>query len=101
GSEPYTQILGTQVGMQTLGEFLVLARIADEAGIEFNCLADQRSCIGDELLGHTGTAKEGFWNVALRLIYRVNSNGRRSLMNACVQTLYIAQIDVRKNRVRD
>ncbi len=68
--------------------------VADEARIEFDRLADQRSRVRDECVWNAAAAEKGFWNFALRFIDRVNSYRGRSEMITRVQTFYMSQINV-------
>ena len=60
----------TQLRMQPLGEFFILRAVADEAGMilkRFDC-SDERGDKGNKLLRYATAEKEGFRNLAARLV---------------------------------
>jgi hypothetical protein len=54
GSKPTPNASGSQIGVQSVGELLVLCRVADEQGLELNPRTDQRSHVFNEVLGNAG-----------------------------------------------
>jgi len=64
GREPAAHPLALQVGVQPLGELLIAARVADEAGIELYGSPDQRAGVGDERVRDAGATQEGIGDVA-------------------------------------
>ena len=57
---------------------MVLARIADDAGIELDRIAGERLHVNDQVLGNTRAAQKGFGNVAFEFMNRVNADGGRA-----------------------
>jgi hypothetical protein len=80
-----------------LGKLLVTARVADEAGIELNRLAHERSDIGDEVIGNAGPAEKDFGDFPAGPIYRVNSHSRWALVVHGFQSPDGTQIKIREN----
>jgi hypothetical protein len=60
--------------MQALGEALVFAGVADEAGIKLDWPADQRPGERDEIVRHASASEEGLRDLTLRQVDRVDSN---------------------------
>src|SRR5271157_6330552 len=83
-----------QAFVQTVGKLLVLARIADEAGVEFNRAADKGTDVGDELVGEARAPQEDFRDFALGAIDRIYPDRGGSLMAHGLQSLGSAQIDI-------
>jgi hypothetical protein len=54
--EPAANAFALKVGMKAVGELLVLARIADEAGIELDRLVQQRRQVVDQVVGQADAA---------------------------------------------
>ncbi len=64
--EPAANAFILQAFVQAVGKLLVLARIADEAGVELNRAADKGTDVGDELVGQARAAKEDLGDFAFR-----------------------------------
>ena len=58
GREPAAHALVLQVGVEALGELLVLRRVADEAGVELDRLVQQRGQIVDQVVRQADAAQE-------------------------------------------
>src|SRR5208337_5409917 len=69
--KPAAHAFVLQAFVQTVGELLVLAGIADEAGVELNRAADKGTDVGDELVGKARAAQEDFRDFALRAVDRI------------------------------
>src|SRR5271166_749367 len=95
--EPAAHAFILQAFVQTVGKLLVLARIADEAGVELNRTADQGTDVGDELVGKARAAQEDFRDFALGAIDRINADGGRPIMANGLQAFGCAQIDIGKD----
>ncbi len=78
GCKPAAHTFVLQVGVQTLGEFLIFSRVADETGVELDRGGDKRRNEGDEVVGNAGASQEDPGNPALGAIDSVNPDGRRS-----------------------
>ena len=64
-----------QAFVQAVGKLLVLACIADEAGVELNWAADKGTDVGDELVRKARAAQEDFGDFALRAIDGIHTDG--------------------------
>ncbi len=93
-SKPATYAFALQIGVQTFGKVLVLARIADEAGIVAYWCVCQGTCIGDESVTESCSAQENLRNVAARTDKSVNANGRRPDMSHCLKPPHLLKVDV-------
>ena len=94
--KPATNVLALQVGKQAVGEFLVFAGIADEAGVKLQRLPDQRTHEVDEVVGNAGATQKAHRNLSLGTVDRINADCRRSFMLYGFDSLDRAQIDIRK-----
>src|SRR5271157_4756726 len=83
-----------QALVQTVSKLLVLARIADEAGVELDRAADKGTDVGDELVGQARAAQKDIWDLALRAIDRINADGGGSSMAHGLQSFDRGQIDI-------
>ena len=93
--EPAADTFVLQVGMEALGKFMVLVRVADEAGIELDRLIQKRRQVVDEVVGQTAAAQKskgqrtGAFQGAL-------VDGARSVMITVIQALGVGQVGVRE-----
>jgi hypothetical protein len=56
GRESAAHALVLQVSVEAAGEFLVLARMTDEAGVELDCAVQQRRQVIDQVVRHADAA---------------------------------------------
>jgi hypothetical protein len=77
GRKPAPDVLALQVGAESLCEFLILGRVADEAGIEIDRRAHQGTGECDELVRHPATAQKGFRDFSVRSVEGVDPNRGR------------------------
>jgi hypothetical protein len=75
GRKPAAYPLGLQVGIEAFSKLLVLARIADEAGVELEGVPNQRFDVGDEVLWDACSPQEHFGDLAVRKVERVDPDG--------------------------
>src|SRR5664279_2142935 len=94
--EPATHAFILQAFVQAVGELLVLARIADEAGVELYRTGD-RLDVSDEVVRHTTAPQEDFRDFALGAIDRIHADGGRAIMAQGLQSFGRAQIDIGKD----
>src|SRR5271169_3535129 len=92
--KPAAHSFTLQAFVQAVGKLLVLARIADEAGVELNRAADKGTDVGDELVGQAGAAQEDFRDFALGAIDRIYADRGGAHMRYGVQPFGCAQIDI-------
>ena len=74
--EPAANTTALEGVMQPAGEGGILAAVADEAGVELDRAVGQRGEIGDEIFGDARAAKEDLWDVALRTMDSIDTDGR-------------------------
>src|SRR5215510_15842941 len=65
---PAAHAVVLKVCIEAFSEVLILARIADETGIEVDWGIDQRLVKRDEAVRHAAAAQEDFRNLALRFV---------------------------------
>jgi hypothetical protein len=66
--------------VETLAKLFVLVAVADEAGIEVNCLAQQRRQVPDPGIWNAATFEKGLWYLAFGFENCVYANRRWALM---------------------
>jgi len=94
--KPAAHPLGLQVSIESIGELLVLGRIADEAGVELDGPPHQRADISDELVGNAAAAQKCLGNLAAGAVDGVNADSGRPRVDDGFKTFGPAQVDVSK-----
>src|SRR4051812_11503969 len=96
--EPAAHAFVLEIGVEAVGELLVLARIADEAGEELDRLVQQRGQVVDQVIRQADTAQEGEgqWTRALQ---GSMVDGAWSSMLAGFQALCPHQIGISEYRL--
>jgi hypothetical protein len=56
--KPAADSFGLQVGIKAIGELLIFAGVADEAGVVLDGFADERADVGDKAVGNTRATQE-------------------------------------------
>src|SRR3954454_9886551 len=96
--EPAAHALVLEVGVKAVGELLVLARIADEAGVELDRLVQQRWQVVDQVVWQADAAQEG-QGQRTRTLQGLMVDGARAVMQASFQSLCPRQIGIPEYRL--
>src|SRR5258708_1200395 len=64
GRKPATDSFMLQISIEPFGKCLILAGMADEAGVVVNRLDDKRAHIGDEGIWNASFAEKYFWDIS-------------------------------------
>jgi hypothetical protein len=63
-----------EITIQALGESIIVARIADKAGIVLNGLTSERSSVGNECVGNSSPPEKYIRDFAFRTVNCINTN---------------------------
>ena len=96
---PASHAFGLQVGIEEFDKFLVLARVANEAGVVLDGVLNQGAGIGNEGIRQACLSQEGLRNVSFQSQEGIRPNDRRAKMPHCFQSLHGSQIDISKDRL--
>ncbi len=96
-SKPATNAFGSQVSMEAFDKLLVLAGIADKAGVVLNGVLNQGTDIGNEGIGEACLTQECLRNVSFRPQEGICPDGRRTLMDESFQSLHHSQVNISKD----
>ena len=96
GVPPAAHVVLLQVHVQPVDERLVLARVADEAGVELDRLAVPRRVEVDEVVGQAAAAQERRRQIA-RLLDGAVVDGARTQVLHRFETLRPRQVGVRED----
>src|SRR5260370_1421134 len=93
-SKPTTHAVALQVSIQPFSKVLVLASIANKAGVVFDRMGHQRTHVGDEVLWNTSSAQKDLRNMACGAVDGINANSRWISMLHCLKPFHSTQINV-------
>src|ERR1700756_442777 len=94
GREPAAHTFTLQVRIQTVSEFLIFRRVADETRIEFKGLPSERIHVINEDVGNARTAQKHQRNLALRAVDGVDPDSRRTTMMYRFEAPHFAEVVV-------
>src|SRR6266568_1256112 len=95
---PASHAFGLQVGIEEFDKFLVLARVANEAGVVLDGVLNQGAGIGNEGIRQACLSQEGLRNVSFQSQEGIRPNDRRAKMPHCFQSLHGSQVNTSKDR---
>jgi len=98
GSKPTTHAFALQISVQTLGTVVIVAAIADEAGVVLDRTVHQRTSRADEGLRQTDPAKKHLGNSALRALQGISAQGGRCPMLHGLKPLDRTKVNITKDR---
>src|SRR5712692_10535927 len=93
-SKPTTDTIALQVSIQPFSKVLVLASIANKAGVVLDRMGHQRTHVDDEVLWNTSSAQKDLRNMACRAVDGINTNRRWIAMLHCLKPFHSTQINV-------
>ena len=96
-SKPAANVFALQIGIEPLGELLILAGIADKARVVFNGVLNQGTDIGNEGIGQACTTQECLRDVSFRSQEGICPDGRGAIMDDGFQSLHRSQINISKD----
>src|SRR5260370_8299021 len=93
-SKPTTHAVALQVSIQPFSKVLVLASIANKAGVVFDRMGHQRTHVSYEVLWNTSSAQKDLRNMACGAVDGINANSRWISMLHCLKPFHSTQINV-------
>src|SRR5260221_618795 len=93
-SKPTTHAVALQVSIQPFSKVLVLASIANKAGVVLDRMGHQRTHGDDEVLWNTSSAQKDLRNMACGAVDGINANRRWIAMLHCLKPFHSTQINV-------
>src|SRR6266536_2577475 len=96
-SKPAANVFALQIGIEPLGELLVLAGIADKAGVVLYRVLSQGTDIGNEGIGQASFTQERLRDGSFRPQEGICPDGRGAIMEDGFQSLHRSQINISKD----
>jgi len=93
-SKATTHAVALQVSVQPFSKVLVLASIANKAGVVLDRMGHQRTHVDDEVLWNTSSAQKDLGNMARGAVDGINANRRWISMLHCLKPFHGTQINV-------
>jgi hypothetical protein len=93
-SKPTTHAVGLQVSIKPFSKVLVLASIANKAGIVLDRMGHQRAHVDNEVIWNTSSAQKDLRNMACGAVDGINANSRWISMLHCLKPFHRTQINV-------
>ena len=93
-SKATTHAVALQVSIQPFSKVLVLASIANKAGVVLDRMGHQRTHVDDEVLWNTSSAQKDLGNMACGAVDGINANRRWISMLHCLKPFHGTQINV-------